>query len=689
MLALHEIHSKYVGHFFLSALLAFVLSTAAKAQYIPDAAERAALWDAFVEQYLSPGLEDEENAYRREADYERMEQWRDHPINLNTADKTLLLELPFLTESEADSILAYRNRYRLFYSTGELQLVHGLREETRRWMRLFTLTPTDETTRYTRKKQKRQWTGNALWRTDIPFYEREGQKGENPRYLGNGLAHTLRLRLEYGQTASMGLTGQKDAGEPFCSRGKKPFDHLSGFFLLSGKRKGGTLLLGDYDLYAAQGLVLGKTSFGGKAQRMERLPAGTGRLKPHTSTTECGYFRGVAGEKTWEHFRLITFLSLQQIDARRQGDTITTLYTDGLHRTISEREHRNAASLFTGGARGEWRTPDFVMGITALTDRYSRTVFPDIKPYNLYYMRGKTATGFSADYTTRGRKWSLTGEAAFDKKLHPATSHTLRFSPFTTTTFTLQMRHFSPQYVAIHAEADGQSSRTQNETGLLLGVQTRLTENIEALAYADLYLFHRPTYRCASACSKGSEVYADLKWYTGKTSWWNFRYKIRTRQQNITGHKGYVEYVTSHRGRCAFTLTPSPKWSVNMAADASLSTSPTRKTETGWMVSLRSTYKPVSRFSTSVFASAFFTDSYKTRLFAYQPQLRHSSSFPSFYYHGMSAVALAEGELCKGLRLAARYVFCKYFNRPTISSGTQQIDSSVKNDLSLQLYWTF
>ena len=90
----------------------------------------------------------------------------------------------------------------------------------------------------------------------------------------------------------------------------------------------------------------------------------------------------------------------------------------------------------------------------------------------------------------------------------------------------------------------------------------------------------------------------------------------------------------------------------------------------------------------SGFAALFFTDSYGCRLFAYEPQLRYAGGFPSFAYHGFRLVALADWALFPWLSLGARAAWTHYFNRSTISSGTQQIDGPDQADVSLQLRLT-
>lgn len=59
----------------------------------------------------------------------------------------------------------------------------------------------------------------AITRFDIPFYTRKGYEKD---YLGPPVYHSLRYSFRYGDRLQAGVTGEKDAGEPFfaCTTGR-------------------------------------------------------------------------------------------------------------------------------------------------------------------------------------------------------------------------------------------------------------------------------------------------------------------------------------------------------------------------------------------------------------------------------------------------------------------------------------
>ena len=107
------------------------------------------------------------------------------------------------------------------------------------------------------------------------------------------------------------------------------------------------------------------------------------------------------------------------------------------------------------------------------------------------------------------------------------------------------------------------------------------------------------------------------------------------------------------------------------------------------MAALRGTWQPSQKYKVAAFASVFMSDDRQSALYAYEPQLVYQGGFPSFYFHGMRLALTATISLFGGLEGGIKIGSTHYFNRDEISSSTQLIRSSWKNDLSLQLRWRF
>lgn len=663
------------------------------AQTQTEERERFMSWEEFVEDFLDEETE-EESESRSKTDYlYRLEELYARPINLNTASRDELLQLPFINEAQADSLLAYRQRKRMLLSAGELMFIPNMDWNTRRRLSLFAIAGDTVAASVPLRRKLLSGRHEITSRTDIPLYRKAGNrpvsdeelaKHPNRTYLGNGIANTVRYRYRWRQEVAYGMTLQKDAGEPFGKGGNVPYDYTS--FYLSYEPRGGrfAIWIGDYDVRMGQGLLLGNAFFAGRKQSVESLPRNRNEIKVHTSTDEANFMRGVAGRVSYGRWTFTGFASYRRLDGRLENGKVTSFKTDGLHRTFTELERRRIAGCTVAGGHAAWSEGGWTLGAGGYGALYSKEIAPSLKAYNRYYLRGKAAAGGTADWSLRKERWSMAGEAAMDREGHGALSTTLRYVPATTTALTLHVRGFSPHFVAPFAETLQENSHVQNEQAILLGGQFRLPRNVELLAYADFFRHTRPLFR-AGAPSHGLEAFVMAKYIPENANRsFHVRYRIKTKQQDITGHAGWLEYVGTQRLQVAADFGAS-RFRMHTAADWALATRQAARNTMGGMLSARGSFAANGGLKLSLFSAVFFTGDYATRLFAYEPQLPQSSSFPTFAYHGLRLAMLAEWKASSRCRFGMRYGLTHYFNRRTIGSGTELIDSSSRNDLSVQL----
>lgn len=668
------------------------IPTLLHAQQTINGQENWMTWENFVEEYLIEHSEEEDAEVRWEEILEHLESLKNSPLNINTADRKSLLSIPFLSEAQTDSLLAYRRRKKLFRSLGELMFIRNLSYETRRRLSLFVYAG-DTLPQYP-SLGLRWWKGKheVTSRFDLPLYERAGEKkGMKPQntYTGGALAHTLRYRYRWGRDMGYGVTLQKDAGEPFGQLGCHPYDYTSFHFFYRSNRKQWMLWLGDFNVRWGEGLLLGNSFFSGRLQAVENALKSPQMFKSHTSTNEMDFFRG--GAFQWNVntcWSFGVFGSYRQLDAHITEDgKVSSFKTDGFHRTPTEIANRRTVGNATAGANVTFRKKRWKTAINGYVTHYEHEVSPALRSYNKYYLRGRKAWGGSTHYAWLGRVWSLQGETAVDKSGHWATSNTLKYTPSNTSTITLQLRNFSPKFVAPFGNTLQSGSRVQNEHAILLGTQLQTLRRISLTGYVEFFRHPFPSYR-ADKASQGMETFAQMVCTTNSKWSWLLRYRMKTKQQNITGYDNIMEYATTHRFRISGSHN-SKIWSLHMAADMTIATQQTTSASLGWMLSTRSTWQPSSRFSVAGFAAVFFTDDYASRLYAYEPQLQYAAGFPTFAYHGVRWVGQTSWKPSPWLTLGLRFSGIYYFNRKNIGTGPQLIASSSKNDLSLQCKISF
>lgn len=660
-------------------------------------------WDDFVEEYVDGG-EWQEDTQPDDTQLEWLEGLSQNPLQINRASREELLELPFVSEEQADSLLAYLQKKRGIHSLGELQLIKGWDYYTRRYLSLFVkcdsmaLPSPEWQARYAASNRitdkLTQGRHEAETRLDIPFYQREGDKQpEEPSatnyFTGSRLRHIIRYRYTMKREAAYGLTMEKDAGEPVGKEGFYPYDYLSGYFSLTPKDRAWSLVLGDYEVRGGRGLLFGRQFFSGREQITQNVRRAATSFRAHTSTEESRFFRGGGVACSFGKADVMAFLSYRKLDARMEekSDTARSILSTGYHRTVSEIERRRSLGCLTAGMHVGYNQKDLGLSLDGYAAHYQHTVWPEKRFYNTYYFRGKTAGGLSANYFWEKGKCSLQGELAADHHLHIATEHTVSIFPVSRLMINVQIRHFSPQFVSLYGDAIQQNGRVANEQGALVGLRYRSRSNWEMSGYLDLFRFPKATYNCRLDGAKGME--AQLQGKYRLSSQWHFsaRYRMKARQQSVTGYANSMEYRQNHKLRLAAQWTQD-KFELNMQLDGTFALRQTGKHSRGGMASARATWKPSQRFNMKTFAGVFFTDDYESAIYAYEPQLLHAASFNAYAYHGARAIAVCDWRVFKPVSLSFRFSSTHYFNRDSFSSGLSAINSAWKNDMQLQLRLT-
>lgn len=645
-------------------------------------------WDTFAEEYFGRGDAD---ASGHEL-YWQLEDLAENPMNLNTATRDDLLQLPFLPEDVADSILSRRDHAGPYGSLGELLFIRNLTPELRRYLSLFLTIGPPPSGKARLRDMLLAGRSEVESRLDIPLYRRAGDrrlragesvKGNNSVFLGQPVGGVVRYRYRYRQSMRYGVTLQQDAGEPFASRGNIPFDYLSAYVWMRTPDEHYDILVGDYRTQWGQGLTMGH-AFMASAGSLLDAPRRTRQVfTPHTSAEENEFLRGVAVRRRLGAWRLTAFGSYRTLDARREADTVRSLLTTGLHRTDVELSRKDATNLALGGAHVETGGDGWDVGMGVFYGRYGHPQAPESRAYNRYYLHGRDVAALSAHWNLgQWRKWTLAGEAAADRNFHLALTNTLHYAPVDELGITFQHRDISPRFVAPMGRAFQAASRVANEHGAMLGLRYSGWGRFTLRGYADFSYFPEATYYARRA-SRAIEVMGEVCFSPSIRSRYLLRYKMKSRQRDVA-NSSLMDYAYRHRMRLQADWQQA-SWDLHATLDATLAGRQTSADSFGWLVALRGSWRPVPGWTLKGFGSLFFTDDYEAAVYAYEPQMYHAFSFGSFYYHGYRLSALATWAVTPQLSLSLRSGLHHLFNRNMTGSGADRITGKSRGELSLQM----
>ena len=179
--------------------------------------------------------------------YEDIEEQTEAPLDLNTATRSQLEAIPFLTPQQVMDIIEYRDRVKRIETTNELLLIPSLERPTIELLKqIVIISPQEQRQAFPQMRDiLRYGKSTLLADIKVPFYHRQGEDS----WLGPSSKHWLRYTFRYGQQVSLGLAAAQDAGEPFFKgKNKYGYDFYTGYLLLKNIGRLQNLVLGRYRL---------------------------------------------------------------------------------------------------------------------------------------------------------------------------------------------------------------------------------------------------------------------------------------------------------------------------------------------------------------------------------------------------------------------------------------------------------
>lgn len=657
-------------------------------------------WQEYLEQLSEEGISDEQ----LEVMYDELQEIENNPFDLNTVTAEELTRLPFLDAEKIRSICLFLDKNRPLYSVYELRNVPLLDFRTVQLLLPFfkaEITSTPSTPKHTFSLRKGKH--DVQIRADKVFPKRDGYRSlsdsilrryPNRVYQGEDFYHSIRYAYRIGRQLEVGMTAEKDAGEPFFkNHHPKGYDHYGGYLELRDMGAVQSVVLGDFRLNLGQGLILSNNFFISKSIFTTITARSANTLRRHASTAEANFFRGVAGSVRRKNITLTAFVSNKKIDTNIAKDSVsfTSIKNDGLHRTTLEiSKKRNTRELVTGGAI-QLHLKNLSWGVNLLHNRFNLRYSPRNQYYNTFYFRGKENLNISTDYSYRLHRFALAGETAMSKNGSFATVNSVSYRHNATTSFSLLYRRFGRSYHALYGNAFGNNNHIQNEHGWYLGGELMPTEMIKTSFYIDLARFPEPKYGINTA-SGAKDFFIRNEIVISPQIRIDSRYRLRQREKNEKFPDGKTTTVLPNNLHKLFLqaqFSLSEQWSGRTTIDYAIYKTKYFPHEKGRMFSQLISWNNPSQTSAHLFVGYFKTDSYNTRVYSRERSVTTSFFMPSFYGTGIRYSLATKHLISKTLTLSSRICLTEYFDRGSIGSSLEKINASHRWDAMLHIRWIF
>lgn len=523
---------------------------------------------------------------------------------------------------------------------------------------------------------------NIILRSDLCLNIREGFHNTTPEkieqnkaYRGDYWNHSVRYKIQAGNEWSGGFVLNKDAGEPFQNH-YPFFDSFNYYISYKPERKNmmvDRIIAGKYRVGLGAGLLLNQQFSLGKSVSQDMFMSGSATLSPHASTDEYNYMHGVAVELSRKHLRLLPFVSYKKIDAVVKNDTITSIPTDGMHRTNTEESKRDKASVMNAGLHASYAFKWAELGMNILYTRFSVPFVRPIRNYNTNYFRGQQLWQGSFDYHLRRFGFVLKGETAIDQNGNIATINQISHKLGEDWKASVIYRYLAQKYQQLYAATATESSSTQGENGVMMAFEGEPFAYWKVNCKFDYFFLGNINYGFDKPLH-GFDLRTQVQYSKGSTTA-NISYRLKYKE-NLQHNLDLSLKVAVTDGINLKTQMRGKIYSSHKKGGYSL----------GYAIAQAVEWKrETSPLSAEIQCAWFDAKDYDCRLYISERNILYGFGLPMLYGQGIRANAVGTWKMSQNLTLDLKYSIFHYCNLNHISSGLQQIWGKNQQNLWLQL----
>jgi hypothetical protein len=627
----------------------------------------------------------------------------DNPINLNECDDENLADLNLFSSIQIMNLIDYRKKNNGFASIYELRLVPGLSSDQIFLAIPFLKTSSQEkySPKINLKNLSRMSRHSVMLRYQRVIEEQAAyipdENGET-KYLGSPDRIYSRYKFQFSNKLRAGITADKDAGEPFFKDpNKQGFDFYSGFIQLQNQGVIKSLVVGDYALQFGQGLALWNGFGMGKSNMVSNVSKFGKGVDKYSSTDENNFFRGVATTLQYKNAEFSAFFSSKRIDGRVDTDTLendidlfTSFDNTGLHAKQSDFDKKKTIGVTLYGSNFTYILNRLKMGLTYVTYQFTHAFEPSSQLYKKHDFSGDRNSNASFSYQWNLNHIFLSGEAALDENLNMAITNNAVFNISTKVGVAVLHRYFEKGYNALYSTAFSEGSRVQNEQGFYTGLNFYPTKNWILKAYVDFYEFPWMRYQISSP-SEGLDYIIMAEYALSSNFNFYIKYKNETRAKDLLLEESKIKTQEDlNRQQLRLHFNYGDRAQLHFRSRLEWSKYKFDEQETGLIAYQDIIYdwKKMPLKSTLRFLM-FDTDSYDSRIYAYENELLYNYAIPAFSGQGIRTYVLLMYKVLKNLDFWLKYGYTIYNDRNIVGSGDTEIVGNKKSEIKLQLRWKF
>ncbi len=666
---------------------------------------------------------EEDGSFEDNSIFDILEDYFNHPMDINKARAEELKELRFLSDIQINEIIQHRIDNGNFIALYELQSVPSLDDNTIQLLLPFIKikagiddynVPIWEM--LYKGKNEVFLRGERILETKKGYTPLpEGEDGS--RYLGDRNKLLIRYRHQYETTLSYGFLLEKDPGEELFRGSNKKFPGFdfgsAHFFMKDYNRYIKGLAVGDFAVNMGQGLIMFDGFGSGKSAYVMDLKKLGRPLRPYTSASEVFYKRGVGLNLAFnDRFEVMAFGSYRKRDANiseavfsdevLDGEPdeiqiinvleVSSLQTSGLHRTESEVLDKNAIDHLSFGGTVKYKGPNWHIAANGHMDRLSTNLQRTLQPYNQFTFNGDVLKNASLDYSWVVSNFNFFGETAMSDNGGIATLNGLIIGLDRHVSLSMLHRHYQRNYQALFSNSFAETSNTNNESGFYVGLQIKPNKHWTFSGYFDAW--RHPWLRSGvDAPSKGKEYLGRLTYRRKRKMQVYLQYKDEFKERNARENDTQIDYlVDTRKSTIRFHIENNISKSITLRSRAEMTifNDGINENTYGYMLYQDLNYQAVGfPLSFTTRFALFDIEDSNNRIYAYENDILNSFSIPGYSNRGTRFYINFRYRGIKNMTMELRYSQTYYSNQDVFGSGLEEISLPRRSEIKAQIKYKF
>lgn len=622
-----------------------------------------------------------------------MEEWQqltetfgNRKINLNRADRQLLLESGKLSLDEIDALLGHRQQFGSLLDWYELQAIPGFTvsriQELAQW---FEVTPGHQKGSWKQSfgKLQHRWLFRVQQIMEPQAgYDSERKLSGRSHYLGPQHA----FRSQYRQAGEMHqavISISRDAGE-------LGIDQLGGHLALQSSGRWKRIVLGDYHLRLGEGLIANTLFGNGRSVWMDQFVFNGSQLRGASGLQSFGAYRGLAATYYINrHWQWMPWLFAMRWSGSLLGNPVEnevnwqigSIRENGLHRTPTEFAQRRQIDARGLGSQLFYNHRHLQLSLHGQYMQMPGAINRSEMLHQQHWPTGPHWLHLGIAHRWQKRKWHSQGEVAWQWQAGLAVLQQVYFIPHSKVQMRLAGRWYSPNYLSYYANSLHRGSRVNNEQGLLLQLHYQYNRQLQFAFFSDWVHFPWIRFQIPTPSSMREERLA-LRYDFSKTS--ALIGQIRLEEQQRPLSESGVRLLQNQRlirSQLRFRQQLHENWELQWWWNSNTLGSPQRQGLASAVV-LQLRYK-TEKWAFAGQYSLFDATDYENRFYQTEPDVLYGMGMSSLFGQGARLVSMVQYK-SRFAKVWLRYARTTYSDRETVGSGLDESSGNIRSQLSIQ-----